>query len=80
MRQSCRLIPSALRGLAVALAAIGAAPHSANAQEAATAPGGIQYFITPYLWLAGVYATTQTPLARAPEVNSSVGPLRCWET
>jgi hypothetical protein len=80
LRQSCRLILSALGGLAVALAAIGAAPHSASAQEAATGPGGMQIFVTPYLWLAGVYVTTQTPLARAPEVNSSVGPLRCWGT
>jgi hypothetical protein len=57
--------PLGTRGLAVALAAIGAAPHSANAQEAATGAEGIQYFVAPYLWLAGVYATTQTPLARA---------------
>ena len=35
--------------------------------------GRPQFFVTPYLWLAGVYATTATPLQRAPEVNSSVG-------
>jgi hypothetical protein len=35
----------------------------------------MQIFVTPYVWLPGVYATTQTPLARAPEVNSSVGPF-----
>jgi hypothetical protein len=26
------------------------------------APAGIQYFVTPYLWLAGTYTTTTTPL------------------
>jgi hypothetical protein len=45
MRQSRRPILSA----AVVLAAIGAVPHSASAQEA-TAPGGMQIFVTPYLW------------------------------
>jgi hypothetical protein len=44
------------------------------AQEAPS-PGGMQIFVTPYLWLPGVYATTATPLARASEVNSSVGPF-----
>jgi hypothetical protein len=71
----CNFVRAALASLALTLAAIGAGAHSANAQEAATGPGGIQYFVTPYLWLAGVYTTTQTPLARAPEVNSSVGPF-----
>jgi hypothetical protein len=48
--------------------------HAASAQDV-TGPGGVQYFVTPYLWLAGVYATTTTPLERAPKVNSSVGPF-----
>jgi hypothetical protein len=61
--------------LAAALAAIGAAPSSACAQEA-TGPYGMQFFVTPYLWLAGIDATTKTPLQRVPEVNSSVGPFQ----
>jgi hypothetical protein len=32
----------------------------------------MQFFVTPYLWLAGVHATTLTPLAREAEVNSEV--------
>jgi hypothetical protein len=35
----------------------------------------MQFFVTPYLWLAGIDATTRTPLQRVPEVNSSVGPF-----
>jgi hypothetical protein len=45
--------------------------HAASAQDAST-PGGYQFFVTPYLWLASVHATTKTPLAREPEVNSNV--------
>jgi hypothetical protein len=37
--------------------------------------GHPQVFVTPYLWLSGVYATTRTPLERVPQVNSSVGPF-----
>ena len=66
---------SALASLAVTLAAIGAGPSSACAQEA-TGPYGMQFFVTPYLWLAGIDATTKTPLQRLPEVNSSVGPFQ----
>jgi hypothetical protein len=36
----------------------------------------MQFFVMPYLWLAGIDATTKTPLARVPEVNSSVGPFQ----
>jgi hypothetical protein len=74
-QQSCNFILSALAGLAVALATIGAGPSSACAQEA-TGPYGMQFFVTPYLWLAGIDATTKTPLQRLPEVNSSVGPFQ----
>jgi hypothetical protein len=74
-RQLRNFILSALTSLAVALAAIGAGPSSASAQEA-TWPYGMQFFVTPYLWLAGINATTKTPLPRAPEVNSSVGPFQ----
>ena len=74
-RQSCSFILSAFASLAVTLAAIGAGPSSARAQEA-TGPYGMQFFVTPYLWLAGIDATTKTPLQRIPEVNSSVGPFQ----
>jgi hypothetical protein len=83
-RRLCKLARAALAALAVSLAVIGAATSAAHAQEAtlpqagAQDSGGLghpQIFITPYLWLPGVYATTATPLARASEVNSSVGPF-----
>ncbi len=74
-QQSRNFILSALTSLAVALAAIGAGASSACAQEA-TGPYGMQFFVTPYLWLAGIDATTKTPLQRVPEVNSSVGPFQ----
>ena len=70
-QQSCNFILSVL----TALAALGAGPSSARAQEA-TGPYGMQFFVTPYLWLAGINATTKTPLPRVPEVNSSVGPFQ----
>jgi hypothetical protein len=60
--------------LALALAAIGAGPHPASAQDAAT-PGGMQILVTPYLWLSGINATTKTPLPREPEVNSDVSAI-----
>jgi hypothetical protein len=41
----------------------------------ATTPGGYQFFVTPYLWLASVHATTLTPLAREPQVNSNVSTI-----
>ena len=49
-------------------------PHAAFAQEV-SAPAGYQFFVTPYLWLASVHATTLTPLARRPEVNSNVSTI-----
>jgi hypothetical protein len=48
--------------------------RAASAQETPSL-GHPEFFVTPYLWLAGVYATTQTPLDRIPSVNSSVGPF-----
>src|SRR5271163_4914267 len=63
---------SVFASFVVALALIGAGTPPACAQEA-TEPGGMQIFVTPYLWLAGINSTIATPLARAPEVNSSVG-------
>jgi hypothetical protein len=70
VQQTCRLILAAV----ASIAGIASGLRSAGAQDA----GGLghsQIFITPYLWLGGVYATTATPLARIPEVNSSVGPF-----
>src|ERR1700737_2444165 len=60
-----------LSALGVALAAIGAVLQPARAQEAAT-PGGMQIFVTPYLWLSGIDATIKTPLPRAPSVTADV--------
>ena len=48
--------------------------HAASAQDTST-PGGYQFFVTPYLWLASVHATTLTPLAREPQVNSNVSSI-----
>jgi hypothetical protein len=61
-----------LAGLAVTLAAIGAAPRPAFAQ-ATPGQSGPQILITPYLWLAGINSAIKTPLPRAPEINSDVG-------
>ena len=58
----------------MSIIAIALGGNPAGAQDS----GGLghpQIFVTPYLWLSGIYATTQTPLARVPEVNSSVGPF-----
>src|SRR5215831_6418761 len=38
--------------------------HAASAQDETT-PSGYQFFVTPYLWLASVHATTLTPLRAA---------------
>jgi len=75
MRRLRKLARAALGSLAVSLAVIGAATPPAGAQDS----GGLghpQIFVTPYLWLAGIYATTATPLARIPQVDSSVGPFQ----
>ena len=48
--------------------------HAASAQDVTT-PSGYQFFVTPYLWLASVHATTLTPLAHAPQVNSNVSTI-----
>lgn len=65
---------TALASLVVALALIGAGARPAIAQDA-TAPGGVQFLVTPYLWLAGINATIQTPLERAPTVNADVSAI-----
>jgi len=38
-----------------------------------TLTSGLQVSVTPYLWLTGVHTTIDTPLARAPTVDSDVG-------
>ena len=53
------------------IAGFAAGLNTATAQEVSS-PGGYQFFVTPYLWLSSVHATTLTPLAREPEVNSNV--------
>ena len=60
-----------LLSLFAGIAAFAAGLSTATAQEV-SAPGGYQFFVTPYLWLASVHATTLTPLEREPEVNSDV--------
>ena len=71
-RRFCKLARAALAALSVSLAVIGAATLAAHAQvttppqAGAQDSGGLghpQIFITPYLWLPCVYATTETPLA-----------------
>ena len=73
-RRLRKLARAALVSLAISLAVIGAATRRAAAQEV-SAPGEYQFFVTPYLWLASVHATTLTPLARRPEVNSDVSTI-----
>ena len=60
--------------LCASIAAIWSGLNAATAQEV-SGPGGYQFFVTPYLWLASVHATTLTPLAREPEVNSNVSTI-----
>jgi hypothetical protein len=47
----------------------------AAAGQDASAFDGYQFFVTPYLWLASIHATTTTPLALRPEVNSNVSTI-----
>jgi hypothetical protein len=65
---------SVLAGLFIGWALIGTGTRPADAQDAAQ-PDGMQIFVTPYLWLAGVNATIATPLARAPTVTSDVSAI-----
>ena len=74
MRQPHKPVLAALASLAVALAMIGGGSHRACAQDA-TLPGGMQIFVTPYLWLPGINAKIKTPLPQAPEVNADVSAI-----
>jgi hypothetical protein len=69
-----KLKPSAFFSVVVMLGTIGAGLLPACAQETAR-PGGMQFLVTPYLWLSGINATTKTPLPREPEVNSDVSAI-----
>jgi hypothetical protein len=60
--------------LNIALGLTGTATRPVRAQEA-TGPGGMQFFVTPYLWLSGVNATIKTPLPRQPEINADVSAI-----
>src|SRR6266850_7035981 len=70
MQQSRKLIVA----ICASIAGIASGLHAACAQDAA-APGGYQFFVTPYLWLSSVHSTTKTPLPRVPEVNSDVSTI-----
>src|SRR5690348_17082076 len=70
MQQTRVLIFLAFASIAVTASG----PKAASAQDASTT-GGYQLLVTPYLWLASVHATTLTPLAREPQINSSVSTI-----
>jgi hypothetical protein len=67
MQQAYKLIVAVL----ASIAGIASGLNPASAQDVTTS-SGYQFFVTPYLWLASVHATTMTPLAREPQVNSNV--------
>ena len=72
MRQICKLVVAVF----ASVAGIAFGLNTASAQEAlASGSDGYQFFVTPYLWLASVHATTLTPLERVPEVNSNVSTI-----
>jgi hypothetical protein len=63
-----------LFALFTSIASMASVQDAACAQEVST-PGGYQFFVTPYLWLASVHATTLTPLPHEPQVNSNVSTI-----
>lgn len=71
MQQIYRLIIVVFASIAGIISGL----QAASAQDT-SGLGHPEFFITPYLWLAGVYATTQTGLDRIPTVNSNVGPFQ----
>ncbi|MGA7264235.1 MAG: hypothetical protein WA709_27730 [Stellaceae bacterium] len=70
MQPAQRLIVAVL----ASVTAVASGCNAAVAQEA-SAFDGYQFFVTPYLWLASIHATTLTPFAREPEVNSNVSTI-----
>src|SRR6266436_3540009 len=75
MQETGKFVLAALASIATTLAGIGTGLRPASAQDA-TGPGGTQFFVTPYLWLAGTHVTTRTPLPREPEVDSDVSVIQ----
>jgi len=72
MRQICKLVVTVF----ASVAGIPFGLNTASAQEAfASGSDGYQFLVTPYLWLASVHATTLTPLAGEPQVNSNVSTI-----
>ena len=67
MQRTCKVVFAVL----ATVAGIASGPRTVSAQDVTT-PSGYQFFVTPYLWLASTHATTLTPLAHEPEVNSNV--------
>ncbi len=59
-----RLAGPALTSLVLGLAIFGAEAKPASAQNAANLYG-MQFLVTPYLWLSGINAAVKTPLERA---------------
>jgi hypothetical protein len=70
MQQIHKVVSAALASVVTTVSGL----NPAFAQDA-SAPGAYQFFVTPYLWLASVHATTLTPLARVPQVNSNVSTI-----
>ena len=69
-----RLARVALAGLVVSLTLVGSEAQPACAQDM-SALSGMQFYVTPYLWLSGIDAAIKTLLARAPEVNTDVSAI-----
>ena len=66
-----RFARAALLSAVISSAVIGAEVQPAYAQDAANLYG-MQFYVTPYLWLSGIAATIRTPLERAPSINADV--------
>jgi len=64
----------ALAGLVVAALTLKPGIQRASAQDM-SALSGMQFFVTPYLWLSGINSAIKTPLARIPEVNADVSAI-----
>jgi hypothetical protein len=80
MRPDRRAILAVWAGLALSFVMIGSMLGSAVAQQApptgpppGTLASGLQVTVTPYLWLSGINAAIDTPLRRAPVVDTDVG-------
>jgi hypothetical protein len=86
MRHNRQLLQTLSTALVLAIVVSGARPADAQqAPPAGPSPllssgpppsplvSGLQVTVTPYLWLAGVNTAIETPLRRAPVVNSDVG-------